>query len=55
LIGRSSWGKGPGCLNDAPVHEFRVGDGLVDVRGACRRYLSLLEQLVRDFIQTFGT
>jgi len=35
-----------------PVHQFRVGDDLVDVGGACRRYLSILEQLVRDFTQT---
>ncbi len=45
----------PPVKEGVPIHRFRIGDSVVDVRDACATYLNLLTALVREFIVAHTT
>jgi hypothetical protein len=45
----------PPVKEGVPIHRFRIGDSVVDVRDACATYLNLLTALVREFIAAHTT
>ena len=45
----------PPVEEGVPIHHFRIGDRVVDVRDACATYLNLLDALVKEFITAHTT